>query len=93
MPQKPKHPKAKFKTRPGLALIVGRAIVVPEYYASLKDNPAGAASDIGASLSETEAQAIARLDWSQVDQHVAALRALLPEPERQPTIRSDAAGW
>jgi len=89
-PSKP--PKAKFKRRPGLALVVGRAIILPEYYAALKADAAAAANTIGVALTPDEAKAIDNLDWSTVDGHVRALRDLLPGPEAQVAM-ADAAGW
>jgi hypothetical protein len=87
-----RKPKVKFKSRPGLALVVGRAIILQSYYDWLKRDPKAAAADIGVTLDKTELDAIGALDWAEVDSHIYALRDLLPEPENPPGF-ANAAGW
>lgn len=87
-------PRKKVKGRPGLATVVGRAVVLPEFLAALRADPAAAAQSIDVTLNAGDLDAIRQIDWSAAEAAAATLRATLPEVEA-PTgpIMEDAAGW
>ena len=89
-PYRPKLPKRK-----DLAAFVGRAIVLPEFYALLVNTPKNRKDiedDLRFHLTDEEWNVIKDFDFAAIERQVADLRDLLPLPN-QSIAFSNSPGW
>jgi hypothetical protein len=108
MPPKPakgsagkgKKPHTKVKYRPGLATVLGRAIVLEDFFNDLKNGTDQQRRDLAKSLNVTldanDLAAMNELDWNEATMAATSLRATLPEREGGPAVGpqgEDAVGW
>ena len=89
-PYRPKLPKRK-----DLGAFVGRAIVLPEFYALLVKNPKNRneiEDELRFHLTDEEWDVIKDFDFAAIERQVAELRDKLPLPNQSITF-ANSPGW
>jgi hypothetical protein len=97
---KSKKPKSKVKYRPGLATVLGRAVVLEDFFNELKDGTDQQRKDLARSLNVTldanDLAAMKEMNWDDAASAATSLRATLPERDGPPSVgpdAKDAVGW
>ena len=95
-----KEPPTKIKYRPGIATVLGRAVVLDDFFNGLKTGTdqqrKDLAQDVGVTLDADDLKAMQEMDWDTAAAAAGSLRATLPERQGgafAPDGDKDLAGW
>jgi hypothetical protein len=98
---KAKNPYTKVKYRPGLATLLGRAVVLDDFFNDLRNGNDQQRKDLARSLNVTldakDLAAMNEMNWDDAATAATSLRATLPDRDAPPQQigpeGNDAVGW
>jgi hypothetical protein len=98
---KSRKPQTKVKYRPGLATVLGRAVVLDEFFSALRNGTDAERRDLARSLNVTldakDLAAMNEMNWDEAAAAATSLRATLPDrdgpPQQIGPEGNDAVGW